>query len=206
MKRLKMILTLALASSMLLTLSSCLFPIKKGGSVATDETGEQKTSAAETAASEPASAEPAKETKKADRPKADGIEKHIYDLYFYVPEGTADNPYNGMLGVWEFYTEDLDKPGVDIMVQVNGLNGKSALDYVKNDSRPARSNGVSPVAEETINGFTFYTCNNGTIYYFGGAYDDTIYEIEVKASKGGDPKNLRQTAMDLLRKTLYFES
>ncbi len=137
-------------------------------------------------------------------PSAGGEPRNVYSLYFEVPAGTVNNPYSGLLGVWEFYTEDYGKPGVDIVLSVSGLGDKNAEQYVLEDSKPAKSQGVTPFVEERINGYKWYTCNNGTIYYFAAGYDGYIYEVEVK-SVSGDPQNLRDTAISMLRMTLVFD-
>ena len=94
---------------------------------------------------------------------------------------------------------------MDILVSASYMDGKTIDQYVKNESRPSRSKGVSPFKKEKINGQTWYTCNNGTIWYFASTADgENIYEIEVK-SVGNDPQKLRDLAIKMLYKTLRFE-
>ncbi|MBO4413319.1 MAG: hypothetical protein IKX86_04585 [Clostridia bacterium] len=204
MKNLKKIAALALIAATVLSLTSCFNIYKKifnsvfGGK--TEDT-EPSPSAYVT--------DPAEGTKPvapsaSNRPTAEGIDKKVYDLCFYIPDGTVNNPYNGLLGVWEFYTEEYGMPGADITLMVSSLGDKGLEEYVKNDSRPAKSTGVTPFAKEKINGSDWYTCNNGTIWYFAGECDGYVYEIEVK-SVAGDPDNVRDKAISLLRQTLYFE-
>jgi len=144
-------------------------------------------------------------TKPKEPPTAGGVGQQVYELHFETPKGTVKNPYNGFLETWEFYTDDFGMPGVDIMLMVSDLDGETLEYYVKNESRPANSEGVTPFKKETINGDEWYTCNNGTIWYFASTPDgEYIFEIEVK-SVAGDPDDLRGKAISMLYKTLYFE-
>ncbi len=206
MKLLRKAAALLVVSALLISLTGCFGIYKKifgsilGGS---DETDAPRPSGNETVAD--TGIDPGGEGGgHVAHPSAGGEETNVYDLWFEVPEGTVKNPYSGLLGVWEFYTDDLGQPGVDINIQVSGLGDKTVGQYVSEDSKPAKSQGVTPFVEETINGRTWYTCNNGTIYYFASGYDGYIYEIEVK-SVAGDPKNLRDTAISMLRMTLVFD-
>ena len=145
------------------------------------------------------------QAKPSSPPTAGGIQTHIRKLYFDIPEGSVGNKYNGTFSTWEFFTEDYDKPGVDILLSISVMGDKTIDDYVRNDSRPSRSKGVTPFKKEKINGQTWYTCNNGEIWYFASTIDEkNIYEIEVK-SVAGDPQKLRDKAIKMLYKTLYFE-
>ena len=116
--------------------------------------------------------------------------------------------YNGTLYKWEFYTGNFVgtyPEGIDLMLKVSGLReGKYADTYFINDSRPAKSNGVSPFEIKEINGAKWYTCNNGTIYYYGAEFMGNIYEIEIKNGKVINGITL-ESVTNMLEKTLFFE-
>ena len=142
------------------------------------------------------------------KPKADGQNVDEYGLSFYIPNGLTANKYNGTLYTWEYYTGNIVgmyPEGIDIMLKVSGLReGKDADTYFRNDSRPAKSNGVSPFEIKEINGAKWYTCNNGTIYYYGAEFMGNIYEIEIKNGKVINGITL-ENVMNMIEKTLFFE-
>lgn len=143
-----------------------------------------------------------------NRPKADGEDFDQYGLALYIPNGFTANPYNGMLYVWDYYTGSYvgNYPdGIDINIKINGLKeGKTFDEYVRNDSRPAKSAGVTPFEVKNLNGHDWYTCNNGKIYYYGAEFMGNTYEIEVRDGKTYNGITL-QTALEMLEKTLFFE-
>lgn len=144
------------------------------------------------------------------RPKADGedIDLSSYGLSLFIPNGFTANEYNGLLYVWDYYTGSYvgNAPdGVDVNIKINGLEeGKDFDTYVRNDSRPAKSTGVTPFVTKEINGHTWYTCNNGTIYYYGAEFNGNAYEIEVRNGKTYNGITLQST-LDMIEKTLFFE-
>lgn len=160
---------------------------------------------------------PAEDEKKTDlykakrnerKPKADGKNIDEYGLSFYIPNALKANSYNGTFYTWEFYTGEYvgNYPdGVDLVLKVRGLpEGKDADTYIRNDSRPAKSSGVSPFEIKELNGKSWYTCNNGTIFYYGAEFNGNLYEFEIKNGKEYDGITL-QTVTDMLEKTLFFE-
>jgi len=141
------------------------------------------------------------------KPKADGQNVDEYGLSFYIPNQMTANSYNGMLYTWEYYTGDFVgyyPNGVDVTLTISGLKDKDIDTYVRNDSKPAKSTGVTPFEIKTINGKEWYTCNNGTIYYYGAEFMDNVYEIEVKNGEVIDGVTL-EAVMDMIEKTLFFE-
>ena len=143
-----------------------------------------------------------------NRPKADGIDFDNYGLACYIPKEFTSNPYNGMLYTWDYYTGDyvgMYPDGIDVNIKINGLKeGTTFDDYVRNDSRPAKSSGVTPFEIKKINGHDWYTCNNGRIYYYGAEFMGNTYEIEIKDGKTYHGITLQNT-MEMLEKTLFFE-
>lgn len=142
------------------------------------------------------------------KPKADGENVDEYGLSFFIPNGLTPNKYNGTLYTWEYYTGQYVgsyPDGIDITLKISGLReGKDVDTYIRNDSRPARSQGVSPFEIKEINGAKWYTCNNGTIYYYGAEFMGNIYEIEIRNGKVINGVTL-EVVMNLLEKTLFFE-
>ena len=144
------------------------------------------------------------------KPKAEnGINVDEYGLSFYVPENLTANPYNGMLYVWEFYTGDYTSSGypdgVDVTLKISGLpDGRTVDEYIRNDSRPANSNGVTPFVIKEINGSEWYTCNNGKIYYYGAEFGGNVFEIEIINGKTINGVTL-DSVTSMLEQTLYFE-
>lgn len=142
------------------------------------------------------------------KPKAEGINIDVYGLSFYVPKELKANTYNGTFYVWEYYTGNYvgSYPnGIDVTLRVNGLSeGKDIDTYIRNDSRPARSSNVTPFEIKEINGAKWYTCNNGTIYYYGAEFMGNVYQIEVKNGKVIDGVTL-ESVMNMIEKTLFFE-
>ncbi|MBP5246185.1 MAG: hypothetical protein J6036_06990 [Clostridia bacterium] len=144
------------------------------------------------------------------KPKAEnGINVDEYGLSFYVPENLTANPYNGMLYVWEFYTGEYTSSGypdgVDVTMKISGLaDDKTVDEYIRNDSRPANSNGVTPFVIKEINGSEWYTCNNGKIYYYGAEFGGNVFEIEIMNGKTINGVTL-ESVISMLEQTLYFE-
>lgn len=204
MKILRKVLILFITAALILSLSGCFGIYKKIFDGITGNSGETQSiqNNDNTTVTLPAEQETL-DVGYTDLPSAGGEERTVYNLHFEVPEGTVNNPYSGMLGVWEYYTTDYGQPGMDLTVVVSDLGERTAKEYVENDSRPAHSTGVTPFKEEKINGCTWYSCNNGEIYYFAAENGGYIFEIEVK-SVGNDPLNLRDTTINMLRMTLKF--
>ena len=105
----KKTIALLLALCMLLCLAACAKdapdPTTEPAPVVEDDTE------APTDATEPTETEPATVA----RPTADGQAVEAYDLTFYVPESLTANEYNGMLGVYEFYTGEFAGAGTEVM-------------------------------------------------------------------------------------------
>ena len=141
------------------------------------------------------------------KPKADGQNIDEYGLSFYIPSAMKANSYNGALYVWDFYTGEpvgYSVEGVEVSLKISGLGDKDIDTYVRNNSRPAKSTGVTPFETKEINGKTWYTCNNGTIYYYAAEFLGNVYEIEVSNGKVIDGVNLEDT-LKMLDDTLFFE-
>ena len=143
------------------------------------------------------------------KPQAEGKNIDEYNLSFNIPAAMKTNPYSGMLAVWEYYTGEYDgisgyANGIDLGMMATTLNGKDLQTYITTDSRPAHSQGVTPFVAKEINGYTWYTCNNGRYYYYAAEFAGRVYEIEVRYTSVIDGVTLEDT-LSLLEKTLFFE-
>ena len=142
------------------------------------------------------------------KPKADGQNIDEYGISFYIPSALKANPYNGTFYTYEFYTGDYvgySPEGVTVSLYMKKLDDDKDLDsYVRNDSRPAKSTGVTPFETKEINGKTWYTCNNGKIYYYAAEFFGNVYEIEVADGKVIDGVTLDDT-LKMIEATLFFE-
>lgn len=142
------------------------------------------------------------------KPTADGQNVDEYGLSFYLPSAMTANSYNGTFYTWEFYTGDYVgyyPNGIDLTLTISGLDDDKDVDtYIRNESRPAKSTGVTPFEIKTINGKEWYTCNNGTIYYYGAEFMGNVYEIEIKNGEVIDGVTL-ESVMEMIEKTLFFE-
>ena len=115
----------------------------------------------------------------AQRPTAGGVPVEIYDLYAEYPEGMTENPYNGMLGVYNYYTD----AGTDLNICVSGLSENFEInDYIAK-SVLASNSGVGELSDKVINGTTWRASDNGKKLYLAAATDDAVYEIVL--TRGG---------------------
>ena len=142
------------------------------------------------------------------KPKAEGRNIDEFNLSFNIPEAMKTNPYSGMLAVWEYYTGEYDGSGyangIDLGMMVTNLKGMSLDTYVRTESKPAKSSGVTPFEIKKINGVDWYTCNNGRFYYYAAEFNGHVYEFEIRYTSVVDGVTLEYT-LDLLERTLFFE-
>lgn len=151
--------------------------------------------------------EASKEPEKIEKPVAEGVEKNIEGLNFFILEGFTDNPYNGGLGVWDFYTgvRTGDELNVDVIVTWSGNyteKNLTAKEYIEQKSIPAKAIKLTSVMEETINGRQWYVFNNDNAYYYAAEYGENIYEVKVE--KNRDPEGMFESLNELVKSTLYF--
>ncbi len=145
--------------------------------------------------------------KKREKPTADGVEKTIVKLNLFIPEGYTDNTYNGMMGVYDFYTGDVTGSDLNVGVVVTYSknytdNDMSAKQYIELKSNVAQSIHLSKVKKETINEIDWFTFSNENAYYYAAEYEDNLYEVTVK--KKNDSKELFTKTNDMVKKTLFF--
>ena len=146
-----------------------------------------------------------KKEEKIVKPTADKKKKNVKGLNFYIPAGFNENPYNGMMGVYDYYTGNvtLSELNVGVVVTWNGnYEDSSAKDYIENKSNTAKSIHLTNVTTEKINGYEWYVFSNENNYYYAAEYDENLYEVTVE--KRNDPQNLFQTTNEMVKKTLFF--
>ena len=141
-------------------------------------------------------------------PTAEGGQAvQTYDISFYVPDTLTPNTYNGMLGVYEFYTGEYvnSRPsGLDITLCVSAeSNTNGDLDaYARDASRKAAGAEVEP-EEAEINGATWlrFTVGTEAVNYYA-VFNDGLYEITCK--KGGDTQENFDATVKMLEDTLFL--
>ena len=142
---------------------------------------------------------------KIEKPTADGVELIVESLNFFIPTGFTENSYNGMMGVYDYYTGNvtLSELNVGVVVTWNGnYKDTNALDYIKNKSNTAKSIHLSDVTAEKINGREWYVFSNENNYYYAAEYNENLYEVTVE--KRNDPQNLFKKTNEMVKKTLFF--
>ncbi len=140
------------------------------------------------------------------RPTADGQAVEAYDLSYYVPNSMTANEYNGMLGVYEFYTGEYagSKPsGMVITLSATAeSNANGDLEAYARDAGKSRNGMAAEPAIESINGFDWLVFReDGKINYFA-IFNEGLYEIY--AERGGDTEENFSAAVDMLEQTLFL--
>ena len=140
------------------------------------------------------------------RPTADGQAVEAYDLSFYLPSDITANEYNGMLGVYEFYTGDHSgsRPtGMDISISVTAeSNAKGDLNTYARETGAQRNHMAAEPATESINGFDWLVFReDGKINYFA-IFNEGLYEIY--AERGGESDDAFNAAVAMLEQTLFL--
>ena len=194
----KTVIALALLLTLAWLLCSCV-------SVTVVENGGNKTEAAGTAETA-APAETAAETAPAKpvRPTADGQEVAAFDVSFYLPGDLTPNPYNGMLGVYEFYTGEFSgsRPtGMDFSLSVLAeSNTKGDAEGYARENAPKNA---TVMEKKTFNGteWMVFAADDGTTYYCT-TFNDGLYEITAK--RGNESAEAFKAAVDMMESTLFL--
>ena len=141
------------------------------------------------------------------RPTADGQEVHAYDLYFFLPADLEPNEYNGMLGVYVFYTGQFTgvyPTGLDFSLCVTAeSNTKGDLEkYARDASRQWSKVDVEPEKVE-YNGHEWlrFEIDSGHVNYYT-VFNDGLYELTT--SIGGESQATYDAAREMVEKTLFF--
>ena len=133
----------------------------------------------------------------AQHPTAGGVPVEIYDLYVEYPEGMTANSYNGMLGVYEFYTD----AGTDLDICASGLGEDFELDSFIAKSVLASNSGVGALSDREINGRVWRVSDNGKKLYMAAANDNGVYEVVL--TRGSSADEYAQLE-DMVMKTLWI--
>ena len=191
MKTKRVISILALLLAALLLFAACgekpAAPAgsENGGSVSSGQGGEEQSSEASQASA-------------AQRPTAGGVPVEIYDLCVEYPEGMTENGYNGMLGVYNYYTA----AGTDLNICVSGLSADFELDAYIAKSVLASNSGVGALSDKVVNGTTWRASDNGKKLYMAAATDDAVYEVVL--TRGSDAAEYEKME-DMVLETLWLK-
>lgn len=141
-------------------------------------------------------------------PTGDGVQINLesYGISFYIPSQMQANEYNGMLGVYDYYsgTYSGNSPsGVDLNLVVTGIDDDmTAETYAKTKSRAARYEGMTEFWEKELNGITWWTGKNGKFTYYATTNQGCVYEFYLT-----DGQDFGVTLADLIalfEKTVYL--
>lgn len=156
---------------------------ENGGSVSSGQGGEEQSSEASQAS--------------AGHPTADGNPQPIYDLYVEYPDFMTENSYNGMLDVYNYYTET----GTALYISAGGLGDDFEIDTYIANSILAGNSGVGELKDMVINGRTWRASDNGRKLYLAAANDDGVYEVVL--TRGASEQEYADM-YDLVMKTLWL--
>ena len=175
-------------------------PFESSDQAVLDSTAEPSTSEEPETLSEEAPGKPS---------EPDGSSLHqSYDLQYSLPDWMLAMKYNGMLGVYEFYTGDFNgsPTGLDFAVEVysdSELKGESLETYVLTRSR-AKAAGLTAIERVTYNGFEWLRLTDGvSAAYYYAVFNEGLYCL--LALQGNDTAENYLTARNMLEQTLYFE-
>lgn len=163
---------------------------------------EDKTETPVSDATEPTEPEP--ET--VSRPTADGQAVEAYDISFYLPEDMTANEWNGMLGVYDFYTgENLTgtPTGMDITLSATAeSNADGDLNAYARKMSADKTGVTAEPAAETFNGTEWLVFReDGKVNYFA-IFNNGLYEIY--AARGGETEENFKAALAMLEETLFL--
>ena len=113
-----------------------------------------------------------------------------YDISFCAPESLTANDWNGIPGVYDFYTGDYSGGGrptgmdINLSAMAESNTDGDLLAYAREASKNASGAGVEP-EEVDLNGFTWlrFTVDAGQVNYYA-VFNEGLYEIVT--AHGGD--------------------
>ena len=132
-----------------------------------------------------------------------------YDISFCVPEFLTANEWNGILGVYDYYTGEYSGGGgrpsgmdVNLSATAESNTDGDLLAYARDASRRAAGADAEP-EEVEINGFTWlrFTVDAGHVNYYA-VFNEGLYEICV--ARGGDTQENYEAAVKMLEETLQL--
>ena len=179
-------------------------PAAPGESGTTIQNESETEIAAQTESEPDPTTEPEPET--VSRPTADGQAVEAYDISFYLPESMIANEWNGMLGVYDFYTGENTTgtpTGMDITLSATAeSNTDGDLDAYARKASASKSGVTAEPATETINGMDWLVFRqDGKVNYFA-VFNQGLYEIY--ASRGGETEESFRAAVAMLEETLFL--
>ena len=123
-----------------------------------------------------------------------------------MPEGMVANEYNGMLGVYDYYTGvyyGTRPTGVDLnLVATRVDDDMTAEIYAKTKSRAVNYEGVTELEEKELNGVTWWTGSAGTLTYYAAKNLGVVYEFYV--TDGEKLGVTKEDVIELLEETVYL--
>ena len=126
------------------------------------------------------------------------------DLEFYLPTVFLKSPYNGMLGVYEFYTGEIknDYPTeIDITILVDTVDDEFNLEeYAEKDASGVKDKIT--YRRKNINDHEWYIGNDKKNYYYCSFFNGNKYDIKI--SKNKDTNNIYDEAVSMFQSTLFF--
>ena len=138
-----------------------------------------------------------------------GVFHKSFELTYYLPDFLLAMKYNGMLGVYEFYTGSFNgsPTGLDFAVEVydiDELRDEPLETYVLTRSRAAAA-GLKDIELVEYNGYTWLRLTNGSnATYYYATFGDYLYCI--LTLQGYDTAENYLTTRDMLEQTLFFSA
>ena len=200
MKKIISVLCVILSLALMVSVFAACGKQKPAEPAVTDDATEAPTDAVTT---EP----PATEAPTVARPTAEGQLVEAYDLTFYLPESLTPNEWNGMLGVYEFYTGEYSgsRPaGLDFSLSAlaeSNTNGDLEA-YARAESAKRSGVEVEPESVE-INGTTWlkFAISESETNFFA-VFNNGLYELYT--TRGGDTQENYDAALKMMTDTLFL--
>ena len=134
-----------------------------------------------------------------------GFQKIIHELSVYLPEVLETSPYNGMLGVYEYYTgefKDAGPTGLDFMVLVDETPEDFKLEkYALKESTGAKKGHTLEKME--FNDYEWYGIVLEHEAYYCSEFNGNVYDISI--IENDDLSKVFPDVIMMTEKTLYFE-
>ncbi len=143
------------------------------------------------------------------RPAGDVQEVRAYDVSFYLPESLTANEWNGMMGVYEFYTgvySGTRPTGIDVVLTVSSdaaVNGE-LTDHARSASEKETGAPAEPEAATYNGGAWVRVSPNAEFVNYYALYNGSLYEIETR--RGGDTEENYAAVLQMLEQTLALSA
>ena len=144
--------------------------------------------------------------KKEARPTvSEGRALSANELEFFLPEELNKSPYNGMLGVYEFYTgelKDAGPTGMDIIIVVHSVDDDFDVEKYANKESSGAMDGAK-FKKKNINNHEWYVGEKNRSHYYVSSFHGNRYDISIW--ENDDPNKVYDDAVIMFEKTLFFE-